>query len=160
MIPKDDLQKIKILESLADNMLERIAPAIQLTEIQEQETIFEEGKEADRFYMLKSGKILLEKRISSHVTVSLGAIKPGYSFGWSAIFGEPYSFIAIGAEKSEIFTVEAEAIVKLLESDHEMGFLVMRSLTRMMKNRMNRIEEQFLRSIREHPDMRSLLETK
>jgi len=157
MIPKEDLQKIIIMETLTDNMLEKIAPAIQLVQVGDQETIFEEGKKADRFYMLKSGKILLEKQISSNVTVSLGAIKPGYSFGWSAIFGEPYSSLAVSAEESEIFTIEADTIVSVLESDHSMGFLVMGSLTRMMKNRMTRIEERFLRAIREHPDIDSLL---
>ncbi len=157
MIPKEDLQKIIIMETLTDDMLEKIAPAIQLIQVGDQETIFEEGEKADRFYMLKSGKILLEKQISSNVTVSLGAIKPGYSFGWSAIFGEPYSFLAVSAEESEIFTIESDTIVSVLESDHSMGFLVMGSLTRMMKNRMTRIEEQFLRAIREHPDIESLL---
>jgi CRP/FNR family transcriptional regulator, cyclic AMP receptor protein len=157
MIPKEDLQKIIIMETLTDDMLEKIAPAIQLVQVGDQETIFEEGEKADRFYMLKSGKILLEKQISSNVTVSLGAIKPGYSFGWSAIFGEPYSFLAVSAEESEIFTIESDTIVSVLESDHSMGFLVMGSLTRMMKNRMTRIEEQFLRAIREHPDIESLL---
>ncbi len=157
MIRKEDLQKIVIMETLTDIMLEKIAPAIQLVQVGDQETIFEEGEKADRFYMLKSGKILLEKQISSNVTVSLGAIKPGYSFGWSAIFGEPYSFLAVSAEESEIFTIKSDTIISVLESDHSMGFLVMRSLTRMMKNRMTRIEEQFMRAIREHPDIESLL---
>lgn len=157
MIPKSDLQRIIILESLTDTMLDRIAPEIQLIRIPGQKTVFEEGQQADRFYMLKNGKIVLEKQISSHVTVSLGAIKAGYSFGWSAIFGEPYSFLAITAEESEIFTIEANVIMAMMESDPLMGYRVMGSLTRMMKNRMDRIEEQFLRAIREHPDMESLL---
>ena len=157
MISKEDLQKIVILESLSDSMLGKLAPAIELINAREQETVFEEGTAADRFYMLKSGKILLEKQISDKVTVSLGAIKPGYSFGWSAIFGEPYSFLAVSAEESEIFTIEAKTIVSLLENDHTMGYKVMGSLTRMMRNRMSRIEEQFLRSVREHPDIESLL---
>ncbi|MFH2128978.1 MAG: Crp/Fnr family transcriptional regulator [bacterium] len=157
MIPKEELRKIIVLEHLTDEMLEKITPAIQLLRIKEQEMVFEEGSEARRFYMLKSGKILLEKRISSQVTVSLGAIKPGFSFGWSAMFGEPYSFLAISSEESEIFTIEAESILTLLNNDHSMGFQIMRSLTRMLKNRMNRIEEQFLRAIREHPDIESLL---
>ncbi|MBU2646958.1 Crp/Fnr family transcriptional regulator [bacterium] len=157
MIPKEELRKIIILEHLTDEMLEKIAPAIQLLQIKEQEMVFEEGSEARQFYMLKSGKILLEKRISSQVTVSLGAIKPGFSFGWSAMFGEPYSFLAISSEESEIFTIAADSILTFLDNDHSMGFQIMRSLTRMLKNRMNRIEEQFLRAIREHPDIESLL---
>ncbi len=157
MIPIEDLQKIIILEKLSDEMLEKLIQKVNILKLREQETIFEEGNEAKNFYMLQRGKILLEKRISDKITVSLGAIKPGFSFGWSSIFKEPYSFTATCAETSDILMINSETIVNILNEDHTMGFLVMQSLTRMMKNRMDRVEEQFLRAIKEHPDFETLL---
>ncbi len=158
MVPIEDLRKIVILEKLSDEMLEKIIPTINILKLREQEIIFNEGGEAKYFYMLQRGKVLLGKKISDKITVSLGAIKPGFSFGWSSIFSEPYSFLASCAETSEILMIKAEAILKLMKEDHSMGFQVMRSLTRMMKNRMDRIEKQFLRAVKEHPDFTNLIE--
>ena len=146
------------MEQLSDEMLEKIISRINIFKLTEQEIIFDEGNEAKNFYMLRSGKVLLEKRISDKITVSLGAIKPGFSFGWSSIFREPYTFMAVCAETCEILMINAETLLNLMKEDHSMGFALMRSLTRMMKNRMDRIQEQFLKAIKEHPDFESLLE--
>lgn len=158
MIPKEELRKIVILEKLSDEMLEKIISGINVLKLRERETIFDEGDEAKYFYMLQRGKILLEKKISENITVSLGAIKPGFSFGWSSMFGEPYSFKALCAETSEILMINSDRIMKFMQDDHSMGFYVMGSLTRMMKNRMDRIQDQFLRAIREHPDFEPLID--
>jgi len=158
MILKEDLRKIIIMEKLSDEMLEKVIPTINILKLREREIIFAEGNEAKNFYMLRSGKVLLEKPISDKINVSLGAIKPGFSFGWSSIFGEPYSFMAICAETSEILMINADKILSLMQEDHSMGFLLMQSLTRMMKNRIDRVEEQFLKAIKEHPDFESLLD--
>ncbi len=158
MIPIEELRKIIILEKLSDEMLEKIVPTINFLKLREQEIIFDEGDGARYFYMLQRGKVLLEKRISNHITVSLGAIKPGFSFGWSSIFSEPYSFKALCAETSEILMINGDSILKLMKEDHSMGFHMMRSLTRVMKNRMERIQDQFLRAIREHPDFSAVLD--
>jgi len=158
MIEKADLRKIVILARLSDSMLEKLIPHLELLQFKDQQKIFDEGTTAKYFYMLKSGKVLLEKRISSGVSVSMGAIKPGYSFGWSAISSQnPFSMIATSAEDSGVFSIKGESILEILQNDHSMGFLIMQSLNRILKNRLDRIEEQFLRSIREHPDFVDLL---
>ncbi len=158
MVPIEDLKKIVVLEFLTDQMLEKLTPSVESVTFKEREIIFDEGTEAETFYMLKTGKVLLEKRISTKMTASLGAIKPGYSFGWSAMFkGQSFSFVSVCAENSEVLTIKAEKLLSILNDDHSMGFLVMQRLLRMMKNRLDRLEEQFLRAIREHPDIESLI---
>lgn len=158
MIPKEDLRQIICMEKLSDPMLDKIIPEMNLLKLREKEIVFDEGNEALKFYMLLRGKILLEKKISPEISVSLGAIKPGHAFGWSSIFGEPYSFMALCAEDSEIFMVNADTLVKLMDEDQSLGYVVMDSLTRVMKNRLDRVSEQFLKAIREHPDIASILD--
>jgi CRP-like cAMP-binding protein len=139
-------------------MLTNMRPLLDLKTYQEGDVIFDEGIDAEDFFMLKRGKVLLEKKISETVTVSLGAIKPGYSFGWSSICGDPFTMIAVCGEPSEIFTAKGEKILDLLSRDSDMGFRMMRSLTRVIKNRLDRMEEQFLHAIKDHPDMKSLFD--
>ncbi|MEE8416487.1 MAG: Crp/Fnr family transcriptional regulator [Desulfobacterales bacterium] len=159
MVSKKDLKSIAVLRYLTDEMLDKLIPVTELLIFEEGEVIFKEGNLADRFYMLKRGKILLEKKISDHVTVSLGAIKSGYSFGWSAVLdGGPFTSDAVSAETSEIFSIKREHIVPLIENDHHMGKVLTQRFLREVKSRLDRRTEQFLRSVKSHPDMDVLLE--
>jgi len=154
----DELKSIVLLSQLTHEMLEKIQPYIELFIFKKDDTIFSEGSEAKNFYMLKSGKVILEKRISSKITVSLGTIKPGYSFGWSSILSkQPFTSESICTETSEIYSIKGDRVIELLNTDHSMGFIITQSLTRVLKDRLDRMEEQFLRAIRENPDIKALM---
>lgn len=159
MINVTELRDIVILAQLNDEMLERLLPVLKLVEYNENDLVFDEGGKAESFYMIKQGKVLLEKHISKHVTVSLGAVKQGYSFGWSALLGGlPFTMLAKCAEKSQILTVKSKEILSILDADPAMGYNFMQHLGNVMKNRIDRMEEQLLRSFQEHPDFKPLLD--
>ena len=163
MITKDELRRIVALSVLSDAMLEKIVPLAERLNFGERERIFKEGYAAETFFMLLRGKVLLEQRISEHVTVSMDAIKPGYSFGWSAMLGggiEPYSAYTSDAfcvEASEVLALPGEEFQELLESDHTMGYLIGRRLIRVIKQRLVYRTEQFVRIIKKHPDIEGLI---
>ncbi|MBU2510580.1 cyclic nucleotide-binding domain-containing protein [bacterium] len=154
-----ELKNIVILNKMSNSVLSQLEPHITLIKYKEDEVVFDEKDKAEKFYMLKQGKILLQKRISSKVTISMGAIKPGYSFGWSAIIArEPFSMMAKCAEDSDVFTIDGKRLLEVFENDKPMGYLFMQHLNRMMKNRLDRWEDQLLRSLRDHPDFCGLIE--
>lgn len=158
MISVSQLREIVILAQLTDEMLKKLCPIIQLVDYNENDLVFDEGGNAESFYMIWQGKVLLEKRIASHVTVSLGAVKQGYSFGWSALLGGlPFTMLAKCAEKSQILTVNNKDIFSILDEDPAMGYTFMQHLGNVLKNRIDRMEEQLLRSFKEHPDFKPLL---
>ena len=155
-INKRDLKRIVILGYLTDDMLDKIVPVIDMLKYDEGEAIFREGDIAERFYMLRRGKILLEKRISDKITVSVGSVKAGFSFGWSAMLdGGPYTTDAICSEPCEIFSVRRERILPLMDSDPPLGYIISQRLIRVIKKRLDLRTEQFIRAIRNHPDLQS-----
>ena len=158
MVVKDDLKQIVILGYLTDEMLEKLLPYVELQTFEEGSVIFREGDLGVTFYMLKRGKVLLEQKISDKVRVSVGSIKPGYSFGWSAMLGgeEPYTLEAICVEECEVFSIRKEAIKRLLDDDHSMGYYLMQRILAVVKKRLDRRTEQFLRVISVHPDIKPL----
>ena len=83
MLTREDLSQIVMIAHLTDAMQDRLAQIIDALNFDKDEIIFREGEPADRFYMLRSGNILLEQRISDKVTACVGSVKPGFSFGWS-----------------------------------------------------------------------------
>ena len=157
MISKGALRQFVILSHLTESMLDKIIPIAEYATFQEDDVIFREGDPAKRFHMLKSGKVLLEKRISERITISIGSVKAGYSFGWSSMLeGDAYTSDAICAGTCEVVSVHREKLLPLFEKDHSMGFIMTQRLMRVIKKRLDYRTEQFLRAIKEHPDTREL----
>ena len=112
MVTIADLKEIVILTHLTDDMIDRLVSIVEVLTYDDQEVIFKEGNIADRFYMVKRGKVLLEQRIAEHITVSIGSIKPGFSFGWSTMIEEGYyTTDAVCAEPSEIFSFKGDKLL-------------------------------------------------
>ncbi|MBW2366527.1 MAG: cyclic nucleotide-binding domain-containing protein [Deltaproteobacteria bacterium] len=159
MATVEELKKIVILSYLTDEMLEKLCAIVQTTSHAEGDTIFTEGAPADRIYLLKGGKILLEQTISDTITASLGSVKPGYSFGWSAMLNqESYTSGAVCAESCEVYAINAQSLKNLCDQDYKMGYLFYQRLLRVIKKRHDRRTEQFVRVISDHPDIKGLLE--
>jgi len=158
MITKDGLRSIRIMENLTDEMLDLLIPCIDLRQYEARDVIFREGDRSEYFYMIKSGKVLLEKRISSKITVSIASIKPGLSFGWSALLSDPLRLDAVCSEASTIYTLDAKESMKLTEDNPKMGYLIYRNLIRIVQRRLDLRTEQFVRMISRHPDIQPLLE--
>jgi len=158
MLSTEDMKGIYLLDRLTDEMLEKILPLVQPLQFKDGEVVFEEGEKAENFYFLRRGKILLEVEISPEIIISLGSIKTGYSFGWSALLpGSSHTSYAVCAEPSEVFAVPGKNFLDLLEGDHEMGYQVMKFVAEILKNRLDRRTGQFLKVMTKHPDIQRLL---
>ena len=157
MVTTDDLKNIAIMTHLKDDMLDRIVSITDILQFEDQEIIFRQGDIADRFYMVKRGKVLLEQRIAEKITVSVGSIKPGFAFGWSTMIEEGiYTTDAVCAEPCEIISMRGSKIRALCEKDPYMGYLLTRRLLVILKKRYDHRTEQFITVIKHDPDMKDL----
>ena len=160
MITKEDLKQIVMLTYLTDPMLDNLAQIVDVLKFDKDEIIFKAGEPSTRYYMLRSGTVLLEQRISDKVTTIVGSIKPGYSFGWSALIeNEVYTTDAVCDESSEVFSFKREKIFKLFDQDPEMGFIMHQRFLVIIKKRLDYRTEQLRQAIRLHPDMQNLFST-
>ncbi|MBW1787805.1 MAG: Crp/Fnr family transcriptional regulator [Deltaproteobacteria bacterium] len=158
MVAYDDLRRIYLLEDLTDDMLGRMLPFTQLRIFGEESVVYNEGDPAEAFFMLKKGKLLLEVAVSTSVNISLGSIKPGYAFGWSALFsGGAYASSAVCVEPCEVLSIPGKEMVDILDGNHTIGYRVMEGIVRILKRRLERRTEQFLTTLRTHPDIENLL---
>ena len=147
-----------MLRHLSDEMLDKLIPIPELLHFDKRELIFRQGEKSQRFYMLKEGKVILELRISDKIAVSLSAIKSGNSFGWSAMMdGEVYTIDAVCAEPCKVFSFQSEKIKALFEQDHSLGFIMSQRLLEIVKKRYDTRTEQFVKTLRHHPEISNLL---
>ncbi len=158
MITREDLKQIIMLGYLTDEMLDKLIPITELQHFDKREFIFRQGEKARYFYMLKEGKVILEQEITDKIAVSVSAIKPGYSFGLSAMLeGEIYNLDAVCAESCKVFTFHREKLKAILEEDHSLGYIMSQQLLHIMKKRYDIRTEQFIKTLRHHPEISSLL---
>jgi CRP-like cAMP-binding protein len=154
----EQLKRIRLFEDLTDGMLEQIFPLAQEQSFAEREIIYEPGSEATHFYSLITGKVLLQTELASALIISLGAIKPGYSFGWPSLLpGLAHTSLAVCMESCEILVMPGDKFKALLDQEHTMGFLVMQKAATILENRLERRTAQFVKVITKHPDIATLL---
>ena len=160
MVTREDLKQIVMLTYLTDPMLDNLAQIIDILKFDRDEILFRENDPAERFYMMRSGNVLLEQRISNKVTACIGSIKPGFSFGWSAMVENGlYTVDAVCLEPSEIYSFKRNRIQKLFEQDPEMGLRMYQRLVVIIKKRLDYRTGQFRKAIENHPDMQNLFST-
>lgn len=158
MVSIEDLRRVVLFGGLTDHMREELAPMVQMESIEERQVIYEPGSKADYFYSLKRGKVLLEAEIAPTLIISLSAIKPGYSFGWSALLPSAiHTSYAASAEPSEILVIPGAKFLAVLDQDHAMGYAVMGKIVQILENRLGHRTAQFLRVISKHPEIGALL---
>ncbi len=160
MVAIDDLQKILLLQDFTEPMLEELSPIIQARECREREIVFNENDPAEYFYALKRGKIILEVEVSPRVVMSLGSVKSGNSFGWSALSpsDRTHKSNALCTEPCEIFFVPGAEFLQILDRHPESGYLVMKSMFAIFKRRLERRTVQLINVIRNYPEMRELVQ--
>jgi CRP-like cAMP-binding protein len=157
MVTTEELRKIVILTYLTEAMLETLVPIIEELQFQRDDIVFQQDDPADRFYMVHSGKIILEQAITPEVTVCVGSIKPGYSFGWSAMLQRTsYRSDATCVEPSEVYSFTYEHIKTILAADPEMGYRLYQRLLVILKKRYDKRTEQLRQTVLNHPDMNAL----
>ena len=157
MVTREDLKQIVILTYLTDPMLDNLAQIIDIMKFDRDEILFRENEPAERFYMMVSGNVLLEQRISEKVTACIGSIKPGFSFGWSAMVEDGrYTVDAVCVEPSEIYSFKRDKIQRLIMQDSEMGLRIYQRLLVIIKKRLDYRTEQFRQAIKNHPELQNL----
>ncbi|MCG6879790.1 MAG: PAS domain S-box protein [Deltaproteobacteria bacterium] len=159
MIAFDELRKILVLEDVSDSMLGKMVPLLQMRVFGERDVIFQQGDDADLFYMLKEGKVLLEVDASESISISLGAMKTGFSFGWSSLFsGSNYTSTAVCVEPTEVIALPGKDLVRLMDENHDNGYGIMWKIAAILRRRLGRRTGQFLRAIEQHPDIQKIFQ--
>lgn len=157
MISVNDLKSFHIFESLKDENLEKLIPLAEPAEFSSRSVIFREGESAENVYLLASGKVLLEQRMTKHMIVTVDTLKPGDVFGISSIVGsESYTMDAMASEKSNVLVLNSHELSSLLAENPEMGYKILKRLCIAMKKQLTDRTDLFVRSISNHPDFADL----
>jgi CRP/FNR family cyclic AMP-dependent transcriptional regulator len=109
------------------------------------EVIFREGEEANRFYLITSGKVVLESGVEYGEPVVIETIGAGDVLGWSWML-PPYRwhFTARTVEPAEAIFFAAPILHEYCDRDHSLGFELHKRMSAVMMKRLQAARKKML----------------
>jgi CRP/FNR family cyclic AMP-dependent transcriptional regulator len=110
-----------------------------------EEVIFREGEPANRFYLIESGKVILESGVKHGQSVVVDTIGAGDLLGWSWMFS-PYAwhFTARAMELTTAIFFYGTILRQYCEKDHSLGYELLKRMTAVMTRRMQAARQKML----------------
>ncbi len=154
MVKKELLKTIFFLKDLPDHIVEKIGKIAQTQDYDTDHVIYKQDEVQTIFYMLVSGKILLTSKSHKGLSVTLDTVLPGRIFGVPALLNDSKGALtAICAEPCTLITLSGKKMRQMFTKDFEVGHTVMQKLVEMYKLRRDMHTQQFLHSLKIHPEI-------
>jgi CRP/FNR family cyclic AMP-dependent transcriptional regulator len=109
------------------------------------EVIFREGELANRFYLIETGKVVLESSARFGDSVIIDKVGAGDLLGWSWMF-PPYvwHFTARAVERTEAIFFYGTILREYCERDHSLGYELFKRMSAVMVKRLQATREKML----------------
>lgn len=127
----------KLLSALPPPQRERLMALAREVAFAEDARIFEAGGTADRFWVIRSGSVSLDQRVTSLQRVTVATLSAGDLLGWSWLF-PPYEW-DFGAEAFSpvrAYEFDAQPVLKLCEEDPALGMSLVRIVAEILAHRL------------------------
>jgi CRP-like cAMP-binding protein len=107
------------------------------THFRKGETILNEGDHADYFYLLESGKVVIEAIADAQKHVLVETIGAGELLGWSWMF-PPYTwhFTARAVEATDTLVLSGPELREYCEKVHSLGYELFKRMSAVMTHRL------------------------
>jgi CRP/FNR family transcriptional regulator len=139
MVSAEWLKKTELFENLNESHLNVILSRSSVESLTEGKTIFRQGEEANRLYVLIQGAVDLTVKAQEQIDFMTSKIeREGAVFGTASLM-EPfrYNVSAICLKPSKVLVIDASFIQKMMEEDPKMGMEMMKKLASIYFNRLN-----------------------
>ncbi|MFE7646046.1 cyclic nucleotide-binding domain-containing protein [Streptomyces phaeoluteigriseus] len=128
---------IKLLTALPPPQRQHLMTLAREVSFPEDTRIFEAGGTADRFWVIRSGAVSLDQRVTSVQRVTVASLGAGDLLGWSWLF-PPYQW-DFGAEAFSpvrAYEFAAQPVLDLCEEDPALGLSLVRIVAEILAHRL------------------------
>ena len=138
------LVKHRFFANLKHNDVSKLAACGALLECEPATLLAAEGTNADRFYALIQGRVAIETNVPGRPPITLQTVESGDIIGWSWIDAQDWVFDVRTLTDCTFVALHADKLVKVLSSNTELGFEIMRRLNRVATQRLHAARLQLL----------------
>lgn len=148
---RDLLSTQPFLAGLSPAYLDKLLPWAKTWEFPLGTRIFEEGRQAERFWLIRQGRVSLESHVPGRGAMVVESLGRGAVLGWSWLF-PPYRwhYSASAGEVTSVIEFDAAGVRELCQRDPALGFQLAMRFTEVVVDRLQstrmRMLDQYDRS--------------
>jgi CRP-like cAMP-binding protein len=130
---------------LDDSFMKFLTSSAKEVQIKEGHVLFQQGKPADKFYLVRNGKISVQVPALMGPTLELQTLGEDQILGWSWLI-PPYrwNFHARALEDSEVLEFDGSAILARCEEDPKFGYELFKRFAALMSERLDAARQKMM----------------
>jgi CRP-like cAMP-binding protein len=143
MAPEAFLKECDIFSRLNDAQLKQLVSISKEKACAPGTLLYKIGDESTHLNLVKKGKVFLQMiadmgPASQPMSFTADVVTQRHAFGWSA-FDEPnlHTMTALIADPTTLITFKGDKLKALMEQDCDMGYEIMKGLSRLLASRLN-----------------------
>ncbi len=107
--------------------------------------LIREGEIADKFFLLRSGRVTLEMDMPPRGSLRIQTVGPGEVLGWSWLIS-PYRWHFSGRAVADVraIVLDGECLRNKCQTDHDFGYEILDRFVRLMEDRLQATRLQLL----------------
>jgi CRP/FNR family transcriptional regulator len=133
-----------LFQGLSESQINQLIAISVETQIEKGQWLFQEGKAADRLFLLKDGVVELFSNIESGIEIPIAIFRTnGGCFGTAALIAPyEYSLSARAAVDSTLFLIKQTDLKKLMREDRQLGCILMTNLAQHLFSRLKETRQE------------------
>jgi CRP-like cAMP-binding protein len=144
-IKTDYLSSHAFFKGLDDDFIRFLSESATKIRIKAGESLFKQGTRADKFYLLRSGQVVVQVPALMGPTLDIQTLGEDQILGWSWLIA-PYrwSFQARAVEDSELLEFDGTAILAHCEEDPKFGYELFKRFASLMSERLDAARQKMM----------------
>jgi len=131
------LKEHAFFKDLKAEYIKFIAGCASNVRFKEAEAILKEGQEADKFYLIKHGKVAIDIMVTQRRSITIQTIHDGSILGWSWLIPpHRYRFDARAVEDTSAIVLDGKCLRNKCEENHDLGYELLKKLTTVLTQRL------------------------
>jgi CRP-like cAMP-binding protein len=130
---------------LDDSFMKLLTSSVKEAQIKEGHVLFQQGKPANKFYLVRSGKISVQVPALMGPALELQTLGEDQILGWSWLI-PPYrwNFHARALEDSDVLEFDGSAILARCEEDPKFGYELFKRFASLMSERLDAARQKMM----------------
>ena len=154
----EEFGSIPLFSSLSPGQLERLVELFEAATFPAGAAIFTAGDRASRFYVVRSGEVVIRFHPYDGGSLDIAVIQPGGGFGWSAACRRAsYTSSAICRTDVVVLAIQADDLHKVMVDEPEFARILLEHTGQLAASRFDSLGRQLIRRLRPYqPRSRSI----
>ena len=141
----DILRQHPFLAGLSESHMQVLVGCASNVRFAEGAPLIHEGEVANKFYLVRAGRIALETDVNARGKIRIQTVGPGDVLGWSWLIS-PYRwhFNALAVADVRAVALDGECLRKKCDDDHDFGYEMLSRFSQVMERRLEATRIQLL----------------